>query len=51
MATFRKRGNGWQVRVRRVGYPDEVKTLSTKFDAEQVGTGHRMQDGQRSICR
>ena len=35
MATFRKRGNGWQVRVRRVGYPDEVKTLSTKFDAEQ----------------
>lgn len=35
MATFRKRGNGWQVRVRRSGYPDEVKTLSTKFDAEQ----------------
>ena len=35
MATCRKRGNGWQVRVRRLGYPDEVKTLPTKLDAEQ----------------
>ena len=35
MATIRKRGNTWQVRIRRQGYPDESKTLPTKFDAEQ----------------
>ena len=35
MATFRKRGGSWQVRVRRLGHLDEVKTLPTKVDAEQ----------------
>lgn len=35
MAAFRKRGTGWQARVRRVGYPDEVKTFPTRADAER----------------
>ena len=35
MATIRKRANAWQARVRRNGYPDEVKTLPTKSEAEQ----------------
>ena len=35
MAAFRKRGSGWQARVRRAGYPDEVKTFPTKAEAER----------------
>ena len=35
MATFRKHGRGWQARVRRGGYPDEVKTFPSKADAER----------------
>lgn len=34
MASIRKRGDGWQVRVRQRGYPDEVKTFPTKSEAE-----------------
>jgi integrase len=30
MATFRKRGNKWQVRVQRKGYPDLTKTFSER---------------------
>lgn len=33
MASFRKRSNGWQARIRRKGYPDITKTLSTRSDA------------------
>lgn len=35
MATIRKRGDSWQARVRRFGYPDEVKTCSTRTEAER----------------
>ena len=35
MAAFRKRGTGWQARVRRAGYPDEVKTFPTRVEAER----------------
>lgn len=35
MANIRKRGRyQWQVRVRRKGYPDQVKTFNTKADAD-----------------
>lgn len=35
MATIRKRGElQWQARVRRKGYPDQVKTLETRAEAE-----------------
>jgi hypothetical protein len=34
MAAFRKRSNGWQVRVRRKGYPEVSKTLPTRKEAE-----------------
>lgn len=34
MASIRKRGDVWQVRVRRNGYPDEVKSFPNKTDAE-----------------
>jgi integrase len=34
MASIRKRGAVWQARVRRYGYPDEVKSFPTKVDAE-----------------
>jgi integrase len=33
MASFRKRSNGWQARIRRKGYPDITKTFSTRSDA------------------
>lgn len=33
MASFRKRSNGWQVRIRRRGYSDITKTFSTRSDA------------------
>lgn len=36
MASFRKRGElQWQARVRRRGYPDQVKTFNTRADAEE----------------
>lgn len=35
MATLRKHGRGWQARVRRRGYPDEVKTFPSKVEAER----------------
>ncbi len=36
MANFRKRGElQWQARVRRKGYPDQVKTLNTRAEAEE----------------
>lgn len=34
MASIRKRGDVWQARVRRYGYPDEVKSFPNKTDAE-----------------
>ncbi len=33
MATFRKRGNAWQVQVRRIGFPALSKTFATKAAA------------------
>jgi integrase len=35
MASFRQHGNGWQVRIRRQGYPDQTKSFETKADAEK----------------
>jgi integrase len=35
MATIRKRGQRWQVQVRRIGYPDFSKSFLTKSDAEK----------------
>lgn len=35
MATIRKRGDVWQARVRRHGYPDEAKSFPCKADAER----------------
>lgn len=35
MASFRYRSNRWQARVRRKGYPDEVKSFITRQDAEK----------------
>lgn len=36
MANFRKRGElQWQARVRRKGYPDQVKTFNTRTEAEE----------------
>lgn len=35
MATFRQRSGGWQVRVRRQGYPDVVKTFKLRQDGEK----------------
>ncbi|WP_461210412.1 tyrosine-type recombinase/integrase [Desulfocurvus sp. DL9XJH121] len=35
MATYNQRGQGhWQARIRRKGYPTQVKTFTTKLDAE-----------------
>jgi integrase len=34
MAAFRKRSNGWQVRVRRKGYPEVNKTFPSRKEAE-----------------
>ena len=33
MATIRKRKNNWQVQVRKLGYPDQVKTFKSKASA------------------
>jgi integrase len=35
MASFRHRGNTWQARVARNGFPPEVKTFATRQDAER----------------
>lgn len=35
MASIRKHGDGWQARVRRNGYPIEVRTFASKIDADQ----------------
>ncbi|WP_296649874.1 site-specific integrase [Paraburkholderia sp.] len=36
MANFRKRGElQWQARVRRKGYPDQVKTFNSRVEAEE----------------
>lgn len=39
MATFRQRSGGWQVRVRRQGYPDMVKTFKLRQDGEKWARG------------
>lgn len=35
MASIRKHGNGWQARIRRAGFPDEIKTFTSKAGAER----------------
>jgi integrase len=35
MASVRKRGDTWQARVTRKGFPDETKTFKTKAEAER----------------
>jgi len=35
MASFRQRNNRWQVRVRRQGFPDQVRTFNFRQDAER----------------
>jgi integrase len=35
MASFRQRGGRWQARVRRQGHPDEVRTFTSRQDAEK----------------
>ena len=35
MATFRKRGDSWQVQIRRTGYPSLTKTFPSKAAASQ----------------
>ena len=34
MATFRKKKNGWNVQIRRSGFPNLSKTFSLKSDAQ-----------------
>ncbi len=36
MASIRKHGRSWQVRVRRHGFPIEIKTFSSKAEAECI---------------
>lgn len=35
MATIKKRGNTWQAKIRRKGYPKQTATFDTKREAEQ----------------
>lgn len=35
MATYRKRGDRWQVQVRRVGQPTLSRSFTTKADAQR----------------
>lgn len=35
MASIRKHGGAWQARVRRKGYPETVRTFTSKKDAER----------------
>lgn len=37
MATIRKRGDRWQARIQRKGYPDQSKSFLSKTDAEKWG--------------
>jgi integrase len=46
MATIRKRGERWQVQVRRIGYPDFSKSFLSKSDAEKWA-----REKERSIDR
>lgn len=39
MASFRKQGTSWQARIRRRGYPIEVKSFPTKSEAERWARG------------
>ena len=34
MATITKRTNGWSVQIRRKGYPQQTRTLTTKGEAQ-----------------
>ena len=34
MATFRKRSGSWQARIQRKGYPDLIKSFSSKSEAQ-----------------
>lgn len=43
MATFKKRGDGWYVQVRRKGYPAQYKTFRTKAEGESWA---RAQEGR-----
>lgn len=38
MASFRQRGNTWQARVSRKGFPPEVRTFLTRAEAKQWAT-------------
>nr|MBA3695969.1 site-specific integrase [Methylotenera sp.] len=33
MASFRKRNTGWQVRIKRKGYPEQTKTFNSYSEA------------------
>lgn len=35
MASFRERGSKWQARIKRDGFPDQVKTFEAKAEAER----------------
>jgi integrase len=35
MASFRQRGSKWQARIKRDGFPDQVKTFEAKAEAER----------------
>jgi integrase len=35
MASFRQRGNKWQARIKRDGFPDQVKSFEAKAEAER----------------
>ncbi len=35
MASFRQRGSKWQARIKRDGFPDQVKSVETKAEAER----------------
>lgn len=39
MAAFRKRSNGWQVRIRRKGYPEVNKSFPARKKAESWARG------------
>lgn len=52
MAAIRKRGSSWQALVRRRGYPDTVKTFSSKAEAEQWARAIEVEmDRGLFICR
>ena len=35
MASFRQRGSKWQARIKRDGFPDQVKSFEAKAEAER----------------